>query len=308
MIRRRFLAASASLALYGCMGARVRGEAGCPGAAGGAHAAWFGARLRALEAAAEGRLGVHVLDTASGAEFGHRSDERFLMLSSSKLMACALLLARVDAGQEDLGRRIAYTRGELVEWSPVTARYADDGVGLSLARLCAAAMTTSDNTAANLILASFGGPAALTAFARRSGDGATRFDRYEPDLNMPHAEGLDTTTPRAMAHALRTMALGEALSAAARARLQAWLLGNTTGGRRLKAGLPADWHCGDKTGTNRTDANDIGVLWPPGRPPFVVTAYLADSRANAATREATLAAVGRLVAGFAACGSRPDGG
>jgi beta-lactamase class A len=293
MQRRRFLAACSSLALVGCAGAPRRAECS---------AARFAERLRALEAAAGGRLGVFVLDTASGAEFGYRADERFLMLSSFKLLASALVLARVDAGRESLERRVVFGRGDLLPWSPVTEKHADDGVGLSLAQLCAAAVATSDNTAANLILASYGGPAALTAFARRIGDGVTRFDRREPELNLPHAAGLDTTTPRAMARSLHAVALGDVLGAASRSRLRDWLLGNTTGGRRLKAGLPADWRIGDKTGTNRTDANDIGVLWPPGRPPFVVAAYLADSGASAAAKDATLAAVGRLVAALAACG------
>ena len=72
-------------------------------------------------------------------------------------------------------------------------------------------------------------------------------------------------------------------------------MGNTTGGKRLRAGLPADWRVGEKTGTFQTDANDSGVVWPPARPPLVVSAYLADSPADSATKDATIAEVGRLV-------------
>ena len=48
---------------------------------------------------------------------------------------------------------------------------------MTLAELCEAAITLSDNTAGNLLLASFGGPAGLTAFARALGDEMTRLDR-----------------------------------------------------------------------------------------------------------------------------------
>ena len=72
-------------------------------------------------------------------------------------------------------------------------------------------------------------------------------------------------------------------------------MGNTTGGKRLRAGLPADWRVGEKTGTFQTDANDSGVVWPPARAPLVVSAYLADSPVDSAGKEATLAEVGRLV-------------
>ena len=253
--------------------------------------------LRDIEATAQGRLGVHIIDTATGREHGWRADERFLMLSSFKLLASACVLDRVDQGLESLQRRIRYRQQDLVTWSPVTERHVG-GEGLSLAQLCEATMTTSDNTAANLILASYGGPAALTAYARRLGDEVTRVDRIEPMLNTRAASGepLDTTSPRAMAHTLRTLLLGDALKPSSRDQLLQWMLANTTGDKRLRAGVPAGWRVGEKTGTAGDDANDIGLALPPQRKPLIVTAYLAESRTNAATRETALASVGRLLA------------
>jgi beta-lactamase class A len=251
-------------------------------------------RLRDLEVAAHGRLGVSILDTASGQGYGYRADERFMMLSSFKLLACALVLHRVDTGLESLQRRIPYTQQDLITWSPVTEQHAD-GEGMTLAELCEATITTSDNTAANLILSSYGGPAALTAYARGLGDPITRLDRIEPDLNSKVGDvPFDTTSPRAMVSTMHKLLLGDALSAAPRDRLNDWLLGNTTGGNRLKAELPADWTIGDKTGTNGTDANDIAVIWPPRRAPLLVAAYLSDSAASAPRKDATIGAVGRL--------------
>lgn len=253
--------------------------------------------LQSIETTARGRLGVHLIDTANGLEHGWRSDERFLMLSSFKLLASAFVLDRVDRGVETLERRIRYRQQDLVSWSPVTERHVG-GEGLSLAQLCEATITTSDNTAANLILTSYGGPAALTAYARRLGDAVTRLDRTEPELNRRAASGepLDTTTPRAMAHTLNKLLLGDALKPSSRELLLNWLLANTTGGKRLRAGVPAGWRIGEKTGTAGDDANDIGIALPPQRAPIIVTAYLAESRTDAATREAALASVGRLLA------------
>lgn len=256
----------------------------------------FAHALQALETRAQGRLGVHVVDTANGRDYGYRSDERFMMLSSFKLLASALVLDRVDRGEESLARRIRFRKQDLVAWSPVTQAHAD-GDGLSLAQLCEATITTSDNTAANLILASYGGPKALTAYARQLGDAVTRLDRTEPTLNVRNGtEPLDTTSPRAMAQTLQTLLIGPALTPASRQQLRQWLLANTTGEKRLKAGLPAGWTIGDKTGTNKTDTNDIGILLPPQGAPLLVTAYLAESAASNEVREATLADVARLVA------------
>lgn len=260
------------------------------------------AQLQQLETTAQGRLGVVILDTATGQSHGHRADERFMMLSSFKLLASALVLARVDRGQESLERRITYAKKDLVTYSPVTERFADTAEGMSLAGLCEATITTSDNSAANFILESYGGPAALTRFARELGDDTTRLDRTETELNTGTAAALlDTTTPRAMALTLHKLLLGDALSPTSRQRLQQWLVDNTTGDKRLRAGLPTGWRVGEKTGTNKTDANDIGVAWPAnGRAPLIITAYLAESTASSAVKEATLASVGRLAASLVA--------
>jgi beta-lactamase class A len=260
------------------------------------------AQLQQLEAAAQGRLGVFILDTATGQTHGHRADERFMMLSSFKLLASALVLARVDRGQESLERRITFARSDLVTYSPVTERFAGTAEGMSLASLCEATLTTSDNSAANFILDSYGGPPALTRFARELGDDTTRLDRRETELNTGTAAALlDTTTPRAMALTLQKLLLGNALSPTSRERLQRWLVANTTGDKRLRAGLPRGWRVGEKTGTNQTDANDIGIAWPAnGRPPFIITAYLAESTASSAVKEATLAGVSQLAASLVA--------
>lgn len=286
MLSRRLFATSTCLTLL----------AGCATAQTDARTASLHAHCEGLEAQAQGRLGVCIIDTATGQQWGRREDERFMMLSSFKLLACALVLHRVDQGQESLQRRIAYPRSALIPWSPVTEKHAD-GPGLTLGELCAATITTSDNTAGNLILDSYGGPAALTAYARQLGDGVTRLDRNEPALNRPSSNGLlDTTSPRAMALALQKLGVGDALSPASRQQLRDWLLANTTGGKRLKAGVPASWQVGDKTGTNATDANDIGILLPPQRAPWIVSAYLAGSSAEGAVKDACLAQVAAWVA------------
>jgi beta-lactamase class A len=142
-------------------------------------------RLATLERANGGRLGVAALDLGTGRRISHRADERFALCSTFKFLAASLVLARVDRGQEKLDRRIAFTAKDLVSYSPVTKEHT--GAGLTLAEICEAAITLSDNTAANLMLASFGGPPALTAYARALGDDLTRLDRIETDLNEASA-------------------------------------------------------------------------------------------------------------------------
>lgn len=265
-----------------------------------ADARWSAALAR-IEARVGGRVGVAALDTHTGRRIAHRGSERFPMASTFKLLLAAQTLRRVDQGQEQLARRITYAKKDLVAYSPVTEPHAD-GAGLTVEELCAGTMTWSDNTAANLLLASNGGPAALTAYVRSLGDGTTRLDRIEPALNeaLP-GDPRDTTTPLAMVHCIEALALGEALSPASREKLQGWLLANKTGDKRLRARLPEGWRAGEKTGTaSRGTSNDAGVFWPPDRKPVVVSCYLTGGGAPPEQRDAAMAEIGALVAQWAA--------
>jgi beta-lactamase class A len=255
------------------------------------------ARLAALERKHGVRLGAAILDTGTGRRYGHRADERFLMCSTFKVLAASAVLARVDRGAERLDRRVVFGHDVVLSWAPVTSHHVG-APGMNIAELCQAAITVSDNTAANLLLASLGGPAAVTAFVRRLGDPLTRLDRTEPTLNVGAPGDLrDTTTPNAMLGDLRALLLGDALSAASRDQLAAWMRATSTGLDKLRAGAPGDWQAGDKTGSGAHDeTNDIAIFWPPQRKPLLVTAYLAGSTADAAGRSAVLAEVGRIAA------------
>jgi beta-lactamase class A len=296
MITRRQLALGTSAALLGgTLASGGRTVLAAPGIAGA-----LGTELADIEAKSGGRLGVAVFDTHSGTGAGHRADERFPLCSTFKLLAAAAVLARVDAGKENLDRQIEIDRTDIVVYSPITEQHV--GRSMSLAALCEAAMTVSDNTAGNLLLATLGGPQGVTAYARSLGDATTRLDRIEPDLNeaVP-GDPRDTTSPSAMLGDLRTLVLGGALSAPSRDRLIDWLIANKTGDTRLRAGLPAQWRVGDKTGSGaRGTTNAIGIAWPPERTPILVTAYLTETEASKDRRDGTLAAVGRAVASWVA--------
>jgi beta-lactamase class A len=292
MNRRRFLAATgASLA-----GAGLISRPSEVFAAGEPNHA-LAATLKKLETESGGRLGVAMLDTATGAQTGQRADEPFPICSTFKVLAVGAVLKRVDAGKEDLARRVRFGKSDLVSYSPVTEGRVG-GDGMSVAELCEAAITRSDNTAANLLLTSFGGPAGFTAFARTLGDPVTRLDRIEPALNeATDGDPRDTTTPNAMASDFRSLVAGQALSSGSRDQLIAWLVGNKTGDTRLRAGLPAGWRIGDKTGTGEHGtANDVAVIWPPQRPPIMVAVYLTQASVPVERQNAIIAAVAQALA------------
>ena len=221
------------------------------------------------------------------------------MCSTFKWIAAALVLSRVDKGEESLNRRVSISQGDLISHSPETEKHVGSN-GMSMAELCEAAITLSDNAAANLILQNVGGPQGLTTFLRSIGDQVTRLDRIEPDLNEGKpGDPRDTTSPIAMLDTLRKLVLGNTLSIQSRGQLKAWLVANTTGDKALRAGLPSSWRIGDKTGSSSAGiSNDVAIAWPARGGPLLIAAYYAESSGDAKARVAVLAQVGRIAATF----------
>jgi beta-lactamase class A len=256
----------------------------------------FDQKIGAIENKVGGRLGIAVLDTGSGQRLEHRADERFLMCSTFKMLAVAAVLHRVDTNQEELSRFISYTKSDLLAYAPVTKKHVDEG-GMTLEALCAAAIELSDNTAANLILKTIGGPNGVTSYARSLGDSQTRLDRFEPDLNVSApGDERDTTTPRSMLADLQQLLLGNALSTASRQKLQDWMLACETGNNMIRAGLPNEWRLGHKTGNGSSGAtNDIAIVWPPSKAPVLMVVYSFGSTASIDVRTGAIADTARMI-------------
>ena len=251
--------------------------------------------LAMLEAASGARIGAFLLDSDNDKVLQYRSGERFPFCSTFKVMLVAAVLEKSRNAPEIMQQRIAYAQKDLVSWSPVTEKHVAEG--MTVTELSAAALQFSDNTAANLLLRVLGGPDAVTAYARSIGDNSFTLNRWEPELNaaIPGDER-DTTTPAAMGESLRRLVLGDALPLPQREQLQSWLQGNTTGNQSIRAGVPADWIVGDKTGSGAYGTmNDIAVLWPPSGKPLVVAIYLTHANERAPNRKDILAEVTRLL-------------
>ncbi|WP_336048208.1 class A beta-lactamase [Streptomyces sp. CA2R101] len=264
--RRAVLALGAGTVLAAAVPAAA--SASTPGRAG------LAAQLRDLEQQYSARLGVFARDAATGRTVKYRADERFPMCSVFKTLAAAAVLR--DRDDDFLGHRIRYTEKYVTDsgYAPVTGKPENLAHGMTVGELCAAAVSYSDNGAGNLLLGELGGPAAVTRFCRSIGDGTTRLDRWEPDLNSAEPwRKTDITSPRAIGQTYARLVLGSTLTTADRKRLTRWLVANTTNGERFRAGLPADWTLADKTGGGKQYgvANDVGIVWPPGRPPLVLS-------------------------------------
>ncbi len=249
-----------------------------------------------IERQLDARVGFAAYDLETGQRWEYNADQLFAMSSTFKTLACAALLQRVDEGNEQLERRVKVSASDIVTYSPVTEAYADNRE-ISLFELCEATMTTSDNTAANLILQAIGGPQAVTEFVRELGDSVTRLDRWETELNeaAPHDER-DTSTPNAMVSNLEKLVVGNALSSQSKNQLREWLVNNEVADGLFRSQMPDEWVIGDRTGAGGFGSRSItAVIWPPEREPTIVAFYITETDASFEERNTAIAELGSVI-------------
>tara|TARA_R100001440_G_scaffold25353_1_gene41164 strand:+ start:284 stop:1159 length:876 start_codon:yes stop_codon:yes gene_type:complete len=244
----------------------------------------------------QANVGFAAYDLESGQRWEYQADQRFPLSSTFKTLACAALLHRVDAGDENLDREVSVSKSDIVTYSPVTETFAG-GQAMTLAALCEAALTMSDNTAANLILRALGGPAEVTAFARFLKDDVTRLDRWETELNdAAPGDQRDTTTPNAMVKNLQSLLLGDVLSTESRAQLLDWLERNQVADGLFRAVVPEGWVVADRTGAGGFGSRSItAIIWPPEREPIIVALYITQTDASFPARNEAIAEIGKAI-------------
>ena len=233
-------------------------------------------------------------------------DVRFPMCSSFKWLLAARVLSRVDSGLERLDRRVAFNPADLQEYAPAAKAALEKAGGvmaeMTVDALCEAAVTLSDNTAANLLLGAVDGPTGLTTWLRGQGDKVTRLDRVEPAMNyVPLGDPRDTTTPAAMVRDVHRFLFGNALTPPSRRILMRWMLDCKTGETRVKAGLLPGWRIAQKTGTLnyrpgvRAASGDVGVVFSPKGKTILFAAYTAGSTHPQADVDGWFADIGRAM-------------
>lgn len=196
----------------------------------------------------------------------HRPDEPMPMCSVFKtFLVGALLAERGDDRDWWDTASIEVSADDVVPGSTVH----DEPTGpQSPHALAEATLRWSDNTAANLLLAELGGPAALTAAVQDLGAAATRLDRTEPDLNeAAPGDPRDTSTAAETAMLMHALLVERRAGAYPAARLGTWMLWNETS--RVTDALSDGDELADRTGGGGYGVvNDAGVLYRPGEEPL----------------------------------------
>ncbi len=251
--------------------------------------------MKTIELRLGARIGFAMRDYANGRTWKYKANQRFPISSTFKPFLCGAVLKNMEQGQERLDHMISIRRDDLVTWSPVTKKHV--GASLTVRKLCHAAITMSDNSAANLLLRRIGGPEGFNRFMRLLGDATTRLDRWETKLNEGATnDPRDTTTPDAILKSLYTLIYGNLLPKNRRKQLIAWLKDDQVADALFRASPPSGWEIGDKSGAGGHGSRSIiAIIWPPKDGPVLAALYLTETKADIHIRNKAVAKIGAAV-------------
>lgn len=249
--------------------------------------------VQAEENALQARVGMTVFDANTGTTWQYRGDERFPLNSTHKIFSCAALLAKVDGKSLSLDQSVSISKEMLVTYSPITEKSLSPQT-MTFGEVCRAAVSYSDNTAANVVFDAIGGTSGFNLYMQSIGDDQTRLDRKEPELNdATPGDERDTTTPNDIVSSLRKIVLGNGLSVSSRNVLTQWMLDDQVAGTLLRASLPSNWKIADKTGAGGYGSRSIvAVIWPPSKQPVVVGIYVTQTKASLQASNEAIARIG----------------
>lgn len=219
------------------------------------------------------KIGLSIL-YSDNSSVSINGDQRFPLDSTVKSIACANVLAKVDAKKISLNHSMIVTEKNIVTYSPVAKNYINKP--FTLEKACEAANEYSDNTGANFAILSGGGPEGLTAFMRSIGDTVTRSDRYEPELTINPVDDLrDTTTPNTMSLSIKNILTGDVLSNASKDQLKKWMINNKVADNMLRASLPKGWEIADRSGASDYGIRGIAsMVWSNNHEPVFISIYV----------------------------------
>ncbi len=244
--------------------------------------------FRGLENKHGGVLSVYAVNMNNDDVVFYKDEIRLPFCSTVKFMLVASLLKKSENEPSLLNKKILISKERVNKsgYAPVTKKFIDSYV--SLKELAEAAITQSDNAAANIIIEEVGGISKVNEFAQTIGNAKFSLDRIAPQLNSAIPGDLrDTATTKFMTNAMAKIVFGNILQEYQRNLLKGWMINNKTGDNRIRAAAIQGSVIGDKTGGGAYGVtNDIGFILPKQcEKPIILSIFYRQSERNATPKD-----------------------
>ncbi|GLU55335.1 class A beta-lactamase [Dyadobacter frigoris] len=283
---------------------------------------------------AKGKVGVSAVHLETGKHISLNLKELFPMASTIKVAIAVQLFTKIEKGELSLMTMVDLQPSDLHPGSgTLDVLFAKPGVQLSVQNLLELMMVISDNSATDILLRLVGGTKAVQermnalgikgmsidrtiiqliadeegitlppedqwthGFYDKLWNNTTRESRDAAELRL-QKDPRDTSSPEAMVNLLTQIYNGMALKPESRELLLGVMERCRGGVARLKGYLPTGTVIAHKTGSlNASATDDVGIITlPDGAGHVAIAIFVAESGAELAEREQTIAHISRSI-------------
>ena len=260
---------------------------------------------RLAEIAKQARDNVYVSCSLPGVELdcdlhshGHPP-----MQSTFKFPLALAVLHEVELGRLQLDQPVRFFRSDRsVTFSPLQDEFPNADVDVPLRKIIQLSVETSDNTATDMELRLIGGPSVLQKYLDSLGLSAIHQQDSEHTLHGDQKlQYRDYAEPSAMVALLRLFADHSPLNPEHTAILNEWMLGASSGPKRIKGLLPAGTPVAHKTGSSGLEwgmipaTNDVGLITLPDGRRLALAVYVTNAHADQDACERVIASIAKEV-------------
>lgn len=218
----------------------------------------------------EGTMGIAIKNLETGEEYLLNADETFYFASVYKLPVLVELHRQVEEGKVSLDEKLVMTKYAWRGGSGVLKELTH-GLEMTVRDYSTLMMIVSDNIAAQM----------MAGLVRNQNTNRTMRELgLEGTLVggswVPGKEG-NVTTPRDMMKLLEKVYRGEAASRESCDEMISLMKKCQTGENRISRYLPRDTvEVAHKTGTVKGVVNDVGIVYPKDKDPYIVCVFTKD--------------------------------
>ncbi len=255
--------------------------------------------------AAQGKVGVAVMNLESGDTVSLNGTVRFPMQSVFKFPIAMAVLHEVDRGKLSLDKMIRVKKKDLMlkTWSPMLEKYTANEFEISISELLAYTVSQSDNNGCDILLKEIGGTKKVNNYIRDLGVKGIAIKATEKEMHSAwNVQYNNWCEPIAMMQLLKIFYEGKTLLKTSNDLLWKLLVETSTGPNRLKGLLAKNITVAHKTGTSGTNndgitaaTNDVGIIVLSATQHIAIAVFVSDAEANESVRENVIAQIALLV-------------
>ncbi len=260
-------------------------------------------QIERIASVAKGRVGVAAEVLETGESVSLNLHEQFPMQSVYKLPIAMAVLAQVDNGKLNLEQQVRVEPADFVrigQHSPIRDKN-PKGVELSLRELLRFAVSESDGTASDVLLALVG-VEAVSKYLNDLGVNEIVVANSEKEIGRDwETQYRNWASPHGSVQLLRRLHERRGVSEQSQQLLYKFMTETPTGPKRLKGMLPKTAVVAHKTGTSGASkgvfaaTNDIGLVTLPNGRHLAIAVFVSDSPADLVTREQVIAQIAKAV-------------